>query len=348
MRKLRYLLLGAFALTVSAALRGAVSAPATEQSPASFRRDVVPFLKQHCYRCHGNGKDRGDLALDKYTDDESILKDRKVWENVLHVVRTGEMPPKKRPRPSAAEIETVLRAIDGVFASADCAQTRNPGRVTLRRLNKTEYNNTIRDLVGIDFQPAADFPADDVGYGFDNIGDVLSLSPLLLERYLLAADAILDRALVVVDPPKPAKTRLGSLRVFPPDAGEIRRRGGAVLRSSGRVGGQSFFEEGEYTIRIEAYGEQAGDEPVRGGAANQPRRHPGIHGQGRGGETGDVRVQGPPADEDGPHFRRLRQSFRREGQAETTARSPRHRAGWAVQRAAAPTAGKSSTHHGPR
>ncbi|HEY7426943.1 MAG TPA: DUF1592 domain-containing protein [Gemmataceae bacterium] len=258
----RYLLLGVFALTIAPVFRGASSAPPKEQAEASFARDVVPFLRQHCYRCHGNGKKRADLALDKYQDDESILKDRKVWENVLHMVRTGEMPPKKRPRPSVAETEAVLRALDAVFARSDCSRTHNPGRVTLRRLNKSEYNNTIRDLVGIDFQPAADFPADDVGYGFDNIGDVLSLSPLLLEKYLVAADTILDRALVVVETPKPAKNQLGGLRVFPQSAGEVRRRG-AILRSGGRVGGQTFFEEGDYTLRIEAYGEQAGDEPVR-------------------------------------------------------------------------------------
>ncbi|HEY7310825.1 MAG TPA: DUF1592 domain-containing protein [Gemmataceae bacterium] len=268
---LRYSLLGAFALALVVACwdfsstRGAPppSAAPKKQPNASFVRDVVPFLRQHCYRCHGNGKSRGDLTLDKYKDDESIVKDRKVWENVVQMVRGGEMPPKERPRPPVADREAVLRAIDAVFARFDCGQTRNPGRVTLRRLNRSEYNNTIRDLVGIDFQPAADFPADDVGYGFDNIGDVLSLSPLLLEKYLIAADAILDRAIVILDPPKPAKSRLGGLRIFPQSAGELRRFDVAVLRARGQVGGQNFFEEGDYTIRIEAYAEQVGEEPVR-------------------------------------------------------------------------------------
>ena len=84
--------------------------------------------------------------------------------------------------------------------------------MTLRRLNRVEYNNTIRDLVGIDFKPAADFPNDDVGYGFDNNGDVLSLSPLLMEKYLTAAEAILDHAIVIADPPRPTRNRLSSLR----------------------------------------------------------------------------------------------------------------------------------------
>src|SRR5262249_19009088 len=87
-----------------------------------------------------------------------------------------------------------LAWIDARFGAVDCTKQRDPGRVTIRRLNRAEYNNTIRDLVGIDFQPADDFPADDVGYGFDNIGDVLSLPPLLMEKYLAAAGRIVEKA----------------------------------------------------------------------------------------------------------------------------------------------------------
>ena len=76
--------------------------------------------------------------------------------------------------------------------------------VTIRRLNRSEYNNTIRDLVGVDFQPAEDFPSDDVGHGFDNIGDVLTLSPILVERYLAAAESIMQRAIVPTPPKSPA------------------------------------------------------------------------------------------------------------------------------------------------
>src|SRR6185503_3075509 len=85
----------------------------------------------------------------------------------------------------------------------------DPGRVTVRRLNRTEYNNTIRDLIGIDFDPAEDFPADDVGHGFDNIGDVLTLSSVLMERYLAAAEGIMSRA-IVVNPPPPTKRHLST------------------------------------------------------------------------------------------------------------------------------------------
>src|SRR3954467_13487407 len=78
----------------------------------------------------------------------------------------------------------------------DCGKESDPGRITIRRLNRSEYNNTIRDLFGIDFRPADDFPSDDVGYGFDSIGDVLTLPPILMEKYLAAAESIVEQAIV--------------------------------------------------------------------------------------------------------------------------------------------------------
>src|SRR6058998_1441766 len=181
-----------------------------EAAPPTFAKDVLPFLKAHCFHCHGteDGKNKADLTLSNYTDDLSVQQDRKVWDNVLHMLRVGEMPPMERKRPPAADIEAVVASIEGVLANLDCSKTPNVGRVTVRRLNRAEYNNTIRDLVGVDFQPAADFPNDDVGYGFDNIGDVLSLSPLLLEKYLSAAESILERAIVLLDQPQPTVRRL--------------------------------------------------------------------------------------------------------------------------------------------
>ena len=239
-----------------------VSSDRAEPS-AAFQQVVVPFLTKHCYACHGNGKKRGGLALDKYRDELSVRKDPKVWETVLQLVRAGDMPPPERRRPPRAEIERALGAIDAVLAQFDCTGPRNPGRVTVRRLNRAEYNNTIRDLVGIDFQPAADFPADDVGYGFDNIGDVLSLSPLLLEKYLNAAETIVERAVVIADPPQPQRRQLrGALRPTR-RAGDVRRGAGVFLHSKGEIAGQNYFQEGDYVIRFQAYGQQVGPEPVR-------------------------------------------------------------------------------------
>jgi Protein of unknown function (DUF1592)/Protein of unknown function (DUF1588)/Protein of unknown function (DUF1587)/Protein of unknown function (DUF1585)/Protein of unknown function (DUF1595)/Planctomycete cytochrome C len=240
----------------------AASVPA-EGKPAEFARGILPFLKTHCYHCHGikEGKNKADLSLDKYTDDLSVQQDRKTWDNVLHMLRAGEMPPPERPKPPADELQAVLKAIEGVQANFDCTKVRSVGRVTVRRLNRAEYNNTIRDLVGVDYKPAADFPDDDVGYGFDNIGDVLSTTPLLFEKYMAAAESILDRAIVVVRPEEPKQSGLNNLQVTE-GAGEVRRRGG-VLHSRGSLSGDNFFEEGDYVIRVEAYGQQVGDEPVK-------------------------------------------------------------------------------------
>ncbi len=267
----RSLVVGVVAVTAALGLlstaRNSGAPPAAEPPatpPPTFAKDVVPFLKKNCYACHGNGHKSGELSLDKFKDDEALQKDRKVWENVLHMLRSGEMPPKERKeRPDPADVEAVLLNIEAVLANSDCTKIRNAGRVTLHRLNRAEYNNTIRDLVGVDFKPAADFPNDDIGYGFDNIGDVLSLSPLLLEKYLAAAETILDNAIVIADAPKPVKNTLGGIRFSPRTGGETRRGLGNVLFAKADLSGEMFCDEGEYTIRVEAFGQQVGDETVR-------------------------------------------------------------------------------------
>lgn len=102
------------------------------------------------------------------------------------------MPPRDKPQPSVDESEAIRNWIEAALSQVECNEA-SPGRVTLRRLNRAEYNNVIRDLVGLDFRPADDFPSDDVGYGFDNIGDVLTLPPILMEKYLAAAEEIARR-----------------------------------------------------------------------------------------------------------------------------------------------------------
>jgi hypothetical protein len=157
----------------------------------------------------------------------------------------------------------VVAWIESELSTQSCTGPANPGRVTMRRLNRAEYNNTVRDLIGLDLRPADDFPNDDVGYGFDNIGDVLSLSPLLFERYLGAAEAVLDHAIVSEEPPQPTKNRLGGIRIVPPTAGDTRRGFGQYLRGAGAFANVAFTEAGDYTIRVEVFGQAAGGEPIR-------------------------------------------------------------------------------------
>src|SRR5207248_2527672 len=128
-------------------------------------------------------------------------KETDLWEKVGARVSGQQMPPKGLPQPTATERARITGWIDTTLAQKPC-DLKNPGRVTLRRLNRAEYDNTIRDLLGVAFHAADDFPSDDVGYGFDNIGDVLSMSPLLMEKYLAAAEKIAQAAIRVPEPGK--------------------------------------------------------------------------------------------------------------------------------------------------
>jgi hypothetical protein len=167
--------------------------PAAVQSP-TYARDIAPLVQKYCLRCHSAPKPRGGVSLQRDKDDKAVLANRALWEKVADNLRSGEMPPAKAKRPTAAEMDLWNRWLDSVVLKSDCTGPKDPGRVTIRRLNRAEYNNTIHDLVGVRFQPAKDFPTDDVGYGFDNIGDVLSLPPLLMEKYLAAAETIVEEA----------------------------------------------------------------------------------------------------------------------------------------------------------
>ena len=170
------------------------------------------------------------------------------------------MPPKGLPRPAAAQVEAVTAWIEAEFVRADRNVKPDPGRVVARRLNRAEYNNTIRDLLGVDFRPAEDFPQDDSGYGFDNIGDVLTLSPLLMEKYLSAAEIVSRLALQGPD----SKPLL--MRHQPPNRRRLEKRAEAPktpafysLTDYDRTGlsqpsaihkSYLFPAEGDYTFRI--------------------------------------------------------------------------------------------------
>lgn len=159
-----------------------------------FVSTVLPFLQKHCVRCHSGDQPKAELRLDRFRESRIVEADQEVWRSTLKMLSDGEMPPEGEPQPAADESQAVMRALEAELARFDCGGVPRPGRVTLRRLNRVEYNNTVRDLIGIDFRPADEFPADDVGYGFDNIGDVLSIPPVLFEKYLNASERIIDRA----------------------------------------------------------------------------------------------------------------------------------------------------------
>lgn len=164
--------------------------------PASvnFNQRVRPLLVDYCYDCHGEGETRGGVALDAFNSTTNFAAGRDIWWRVLKNLRAGLMPPVKRTaQPTKEQKELIENWIkDSVFSINP--ENPDPGRVTLRRLNRLEYKNTVRDLVGVDFDTREKFPPDDTGYGFDNIGDVLTISPMLLEKYMVAAEKIIGQA----------------------------------------------------------------------------------------------------------------------------------------------------------
>ncbi len=182
----------------------AAEVPATTR----FNQQIRPLLEDYCYDCHGNGETRGGVALDAFNSGTNLIAGRDVWWRVLKNLRAGLMPPAKKSQPTPAQKELIEQWIKDAVFKID-PQNPDPGRVTLRRLNRVEYRNTIRDLLGVDYDTSEEFPPDDTGYGFDNIGDVLSLSPMLLEKYLIASEKIIGQAVPGVSGVAPEQTLPG-------------------------------------------------------------------------------------------------------------------------------------------
>src|SRR5260370_26881710 len=152
-----------------------VSATAQNSSQSEFRESVLPFLAKNCLTCHSDKVKTANLSL------EHPGSSRSVWEKVLDKVSSGRMPPPGSPSPARAEVPRLIAWIE---ASLDRPhEPPEPTHVTLRSLNRVESTNTVRDPFSVALRPAGEFPLDDAGYGFHNIGGVLSVSPLLIEKY---------------------------------------------------------------------------------------------------------------------------------------------------------------------
>jgi len=224
---------------------------------AGYEQGLLPFLKQYCVDCHGDGAHKGDFSFDRYKNLDALKRDRHIWTKALKLLKIEAMPPADADPPPPEERSQAVKWLDHQLFYVDCSQPQDPGRVTVRRLNKTEYNNTIRDLVGIDFHPANDFPSDDTGHGFDNIGDVLTIPPLLLEKYLDAAEDIARRA-VRTQPPLYSRT----IYTVKPRGNVRDLVVGKMLIVSGDTVYQSFEfpRPGRYVIRVQAKFDGSGDE----------------------------------------------------------------------------------------
>ena len=225
----------------------------------SYDKEILPILEEHCFDCHGDGSSKGGLSLDNWKSKKERLQDMEAWKDIMKNVASKTMPPPKRKsQPTEEERKKIVKWIESEVFRFD-PENPDPGRVTIRRLNKTEYNNTVRDLMMVDFKPADDFPPDDTGYGFDNIGDVLSLSPVLLEKYLKASEQITSAAIWTSDPPKGLQKREGSDLIGgqPKLDGRIQPTNGSIKTK------HDFSAAGKYNVRISAGADQAGDEPAK-------------------------------------------------------------------------------------
>lgn len=160
------------------------------EEKSHFETELRPLLQQYCWDCHSDAEAEGGVAFDRYTDTAKVQTDFELWEKVIRLVQQRQMPPADFAELDNDSLQKLVKGIEYELSQFDCSVENRPGRVTIRRLNKAEYNNTIRDLTGLDLRLADDFPSDDVGNGFDNIGDVLSLPPILLEKYLQSAEMI--------------------------------------------------------------------------------------------------------------------------------------------------------------
>lgn len=237
--------------------------PSAAASAISFDSTIRPLLAKYCNGCHAAVKPKAGLNLAAFRDEQRARVQHKIWDRVAEYVQGGLMPPEDRPQPSRQEVARLIQWIKDSPAAIDCGRGFDPGRVTIRRLNRAEYNNTIRDLVGIDFHPADDFPSDDVGYGFDNIGDVLSISPILLEKYLKAAETISEQA-IIAGPHSRGPVVTWDGPKLDSSGGSPADDDGRMLTSDGEIAIiHQLPASGEYLLRIRASGDQAGPEPVR-------------------------------------------------------------------------------------
>lgn len=166
---------------------------AESANASRFKTQIQPILKEFCYDCHADGANKGNVAFDEFRSDQAVLENHDLWLKALKNLRGSLMPPPKKPQPSPEQKERIARWIKEAVFEID-PENPDPGRVTVRRLNRVEYRNTVRDLLGVEFDTEKEFPPDDAGYGFDNIGDVLTLPPMLLEKYLAAAKTVVTKA----------------------------------------------------------------------------------------------------------------------------------------------------------
>ncbi|MCU1257614.1 MAG: hypothetical protein JWO80_499 [Bryobacterales bacterium] len=212
--------------------------PAFRAAAAPYQTAVQPFLREYCLTCHSASVASGTVNLQQYQTKPATeaLKDRPTWELVLRKLHAREMPPRGSRQPSEDQVAAITNWIESEYARLDRTAKPDPGRAIAHRLNRYEYNNTVHDLLAVNLRVAEDFPVDPYGYGFDNIGDVLSLSPVLTEKYLKAAERLAKAAIPTDEPQKPIAARYLAERM-----GQANKLHISVVHE--------FPVDGDYTLR---------------------------------------------------------------------------------------------------
>jgi Protein of unknown function (DUF1592)/Protein of unknown function (DUF1588)/Protein of unknown function (DUF1587)/Protein of unknown function (DUF1595)/Protein of unknown function (DUF1585)/Planctomycete cytochrome C len=207
-----------FLFHLFAALSMIALSPALGQEPDkrdAFQRQVLPLLERYCVDCHMKEDPEAGVILDRFESQATAVEDGRTWLRVRDVLEGHIMPPSDMPQPSAKELDVLMGWIENDFLAAACGNRSSSASVVIRRLNRQEYNNTIRDLVGVDLHLADAFPPDDIGFGYDNVGSALNISPLHVEKYLDAAEIAMDRAIVLPDAASFPPIELIGLKTYP-------------------------------------------------------------------------------------------------------------------------------------
>ena len=245
----------------------AIAAPAADalatRGQAAFDQKIKPLLEQFCYDCHSDGTDKGDFAFDEHKDYAALRADFVLWDHVRQQMVTHVMPPeKKKEKPTLQQRDEIVAWIDDSIFWFDPTKP-DPGHVTARRLNRTEYNNTVRDLLYVHTQPAKEFPPDDTGYGFDNIGDVLSLYPMLMEKYLRAARQVADDAMDI-SIPEHADIEIGATKLWNQKGETKEWEGVRWFHSEAEAAGKfTAPASGTYAVTLHVAATESGDESAK-------------------------------------------------------------------------------------
>jgi hypothetical protein len=253
----------AFAVMLAALLL--TSSPAVGADTTSYEKQIRPFLVQHCGACHDGKKVKGDFRLDQLSSDFGNAASQARWRAVLEQIQVGAMPPKSKPRPPAKELQALTDWIIGNATAANLRQRAAEGRVVYRRLNRIEFENTLRDLLGAHVEVKDLLPEDSSAGGFDNVGQALHVSSFLMDKYLEAVDVALSRAISNGAQPRLVKQHAG-LTVRKEMQKYFLQQGETVVCFSSHharaTGAGWVTSPGNYRYRISASGYQSSGKPV--------------------------------------------------------------------------------------